>query len=458
MIPLLSFVHFACITIENTTPLSIGVGRGDGLQDALVVLDANGLPALPGSSLAGVLRHLYTDSFSQKDSDRLFGTIKDKAQASRLDIGWGHIHSSDDIPVYGLSGESVIQKDEILKKLLEDPLPIRDGVKINGRGVAEETGKFDRSYLPPGYRFSFDLSLWNEEASSDWDQLLKLLSSPFFRLGGLTHRGFGAFKIVRMMGQNFNLRIYEDLQSFGSISRSFRKDLIPIHVSHSSDNHHEITISLKPEAGGFLFGGGSVPMGPSSKKAADTVPVSEMRVKWKDNKGSLSERRDIVIPASSVKGAFAHRVAFHYNRLTNKFGNEASDTKDNVAVHELFGMALNGENPSRPGRVWFDDVYVPVPEDKLKRQIHNSIDRFTGGVINGALYSEEIVHDPSELTIICRIANKEYSAHVLDSFYLTLEDLTKGRMALGAGGSKGHGYFHGEHDWKKTLSKGERVV
>lgn len=452
MIPSLSFVHFARITIENTSPLSIGVGRGDGLQDALIVLDANGLPALPGSSLAGVLRHLYADSFRQKDPDRLFGT---NAQASRLDVGWGHIHSSDDIPVYGLSEESVIQKDAILKKLLEDPLPIRDGVKINGSGVAEKMMKFDRSYLPPGYRFSFDLYLWNEEASSDWEQLLKLLSSPFFRLGGLTHRGFGAFKIVRIVKQIFNLRNPEDLQSFGSITRSFRSGLSQIHVPHSADNYQKITIFLKPEAGGFLFGGGRVPMGPSSKKSADTFPVSEMRVKWTDNKGSLSERRDIVIPASSVKGAFAHRVAFHYNRLTNKFGNEASDTKDSVAVQELFGMGQNGDNPSRPGRVWFDDVYVPVSEDKLKIQTHNSVDRFTGGVINGSLYSEEIVHDPSELTIICRIANKEYSEHVLDSFYLTLEDLTKGRMALGAGGSKGHGYFYGEHDWKKTLSEGE---
>lgn len=194
------------------------------------------------------------------------------------------------------------------------------------------------------------------------------------------------------------------------------------------------------------------------KKAADTLPVSEMRVKWTANKGSFSESRDIVIPASSVKGAFAHRVTFHYNRLTNKFDDQASDSKDSVAVHELFGTAESGANTSRSGRVWFDDVYVTVPKSNIKKQIHNSVDRFTGGVIKGALYSEEIVHDPRDLTIICRIANKKYSEHVLDAFSCTLEDLINGRMALGAGGSKGHGYFHGKYDWEKPLPERERFV
>jgi len=484
MIPSLPFVHFARITIENTTPLSIGVGRGDGLQDALFVLDANGLPALPGSSLAGVLRHLSEDFWGQKKTGQLFGFVEDDGQSSRLEVSWGHIHSGKDVPVCGLLGEDVLQEDEILKALTERPLPIREGVRINGRGVAEDSGKFDRSYLAPGYRFSFDLLLWDEESSPDWKILLELINSPFFRLGGMTHRGFGAFKMVRLVGGNFDLRNSDDLDRYSQISsRNAIKypleicEFLPIHASKNlSDNFisfqapssfhskclqetprvcHEIEIVLTPEPGGFLFGAGSIPMGSSPGKVADSLPLSEVHITWEETGAVILPRRDIVIPASSVKGALAHRVAYHHNRLEGRFDNHALDAEDNPAVHELFGVAKNMEKASQPGRVWLDDIYLSVDGTKLKKQIHNSIDRFTGGVIKGALFSEEIVHDQRTFTMKCRIADKKYGNNVLEALKCSLQDLVQGRLALGAGASRGHGYFQGTVNWPEALYEGK---
>jgi len=455
MIPSLPFVHFARITIENTTPLSIGIGRGDGLQDALVVLDANGFPALPGSSLAGVLRHLSEDCWGQKKTGQLFGFVEDDGQSSRLEVGWGHIHSGKDVPVCGLLGEDVLQEDEILKVLIERPLPIREGVRINGRGVAEDSGKFDRSYLAPGYRFSFDLLLWDEEASPDWKKLLELINSPFFRLGGMTHRGFGAFKMVRLMGGEFDLRNSDDLDRYSQISPFHSKFLQEIPIPQSSRVCHEIEIFITPEPGGFLFGAGSVPMGSSSGKVADSLPLSEVHITWEENGAVISPRRDIVISASSVKGALAHRVAYHHNRLEGRFDDHALDAEDNPAVHELFGVAKNREQASQPGRVWLDDIYFSIDGTKLKKQIHNSIDRFTGGVIKGALFSEEIVHDQRMFTMKCRIADKKYGNNVLEALKYSLQDLVQGRLALGAGASRGHGYFQGTFNWPEALYEGK---
>ena len=46
-------------TIEFTTPFLVGAGEEDFFSDAVFVADANGLPAIPGSSIAGVLRHEF---------------------------------------------------------------------------------------------------------------------------------------------------------------------------------------------------------------------------------------------------------------------------------------------------------------------------------------------------------------------------------------------------------------
>ena len=48
----------AHVTIELSTPLTIGTGNGDDLNDSTCVLDTNGLPTIPGTSLAGMLREL----------------------------------------------------------------------------------------------------------------------------------------------------------------------------------------------------------------------------------------------------------------------------------------------------------------------------------------------------------------------------------------------------------------
>ena len=51
-------------TIELDSPLIIGTGKGDSLHDAVFVQDANGLPVIPGTTIAGVLRDRWQRSAS----------------------------------------------------------------------------------------------------------------------------------------------------------------------------------------------------------------------------------------------------------------------------------------------------------------------------------------------------------------------------------------------------------
>ncbi len=45
------------VTLEAKSAHAIHTGHGDTTHDSLIVRDANGLPTLLGTSLAGILRH-----------------------------------------------------------------------------------------------------------------------------------------------------------------------------------------------------------------------------------------------------------------------------------------------------------------------------------------------------------------------------------------------------------------
>ena len=74
--------YIARIVIEAATPLAVGTGEKSVLTDALVASDINGLPFIPGSSIAGVLRHSIGDD---NDKDSIFGFQQgDKGHGSRI--------------------------------------------------------------------------------------------------------------------------------------------------------------------------------------------------------------------------------------------------------------------------------------------------------------------------------------------------------------------------------------
>ncbi|RKZ90416.1 MAG: hypothetical protein DRR19_10155 [Candidatus Parabeggiatoa sp. nov. 1] len=231
------FFYIASLVLETSTPLSIATGRTDGIADNLIVRDANGLPAIPGSSLAGVLRHTYqslhdpdeTDD-NAKNTQELFG--RDKKTANKKDekktgepegtnnqetghpsfvqVSWGCLHDSHDKPIEDLlDTDDKRWANEIVTDALQTTPIRRDHVKLNHRGVsdAQKPGKFDRVSLTTGQRFSVELSLWSDKPNDPrWGKLLHLLERPEFRLGGGTRRGLGKLKVVRYYTGQFNLK------------------------------------------------------------------------------------------------------------------------------------------------------------------------------------------------------------------------------------------------------------
>ena len=63
----------ADITLQAESPFLIASGDTDGSSDALPVVDANGLPTIPGSSLAGVLLVAFLGVYGDLLAKRLYG-------------------------------------------------------------------------------------------------------------------------------------------------------------------------------------------------------------------------------------------------------------------------------------------------------------------------------------------------------------------------------------------------
>ncbi len=454
-------LHVARLTLEAATPLSVSTGSPDGVFDTALVLDANGLPTLPGTSLAGVLRHACHARHGQAVTERLFGYQHGNAGAiSRVQVSWGSIQDSQGQPVQGLL------LGEAAQRLTDDPLlgflralamrPLfRDRVSIGHRGAARDTGKFDRAILPRGCRFSVELSLWSEQVDDpDWQALLALLASPRFRLGGGTRAGLGAMAVRQLATASLDLRTESGRQALAGLG----SDLAPSPLLQAVENIERgvaaevITLRLKPRDF-WRIGQGDEPLSARGEKPADLLPKTEPIVVWESGHARI-RHKVVVMPASSVKGALAHRFAFHHRRLLGWFAGEpvAEEVQDahDQAIAGLFG-SIKDQAGGRAGQLVLDDLYLDQTEPATQTLSHSVIDRFTGGVRDHMLFQEEMIWGGGLIEPRIEILSAEALAddRSREALRLAIEDLCQGRLALGAGSSKGYGQFEGEYQWKR---------
>lgn len=468
MIPRLHHLYLARFVLQTQTPLSIGTGQGEGRLDALLVRDANQLPAIPGTSLAGVLRHLHLAIHKDEHENRtLFGGTESEDTASRVHFSWGCLHDAGDRPVQGLRCDDLeALEDPVLQDALRSAPLLRDRVRIDAYGAAEDGGQFNRTVLRAGHRFSLEMAYWSDRKKDPrWEQLLELLVHPEFRLGGATRSGLGVLELVRLHARYFDMRKAEDFVDFGALSQGL-DDIQGMQSDPPRRNGTtESLICLELEAEEpFRFGQGDTSL---TGENLQLLPQTEAVVRWSDGRGSLGGKDMVLIPGSAVKGALRHRTLFHLNRLHGCFADpdppagEETGTPDSGgkdALQSLFGFANdNQEEGGRAGVLLFQDLYLARDQVEPGPMMHNGIDRFTGGVRHHVLFGEELLFQapPIRLEIhISRAAAVPGNSDELliwRAFYAALEDLAEGRLALGGGTNRGHGYFHGNIHWPASI-------
>ena len=460
-----SRLGIARLVLEADSALSISTGSPDGIFDSALVRDANGLAAIPGSSLTGVLRHLWREEYGQNDENRVFGFQDGKAgAASPLTVSWGALLNSQGQPAEGLILEQDPLDDPLYRSVLEqrDTPVTRDRVRLSHKGAAADQGKFDRAVLPAGHRFAVELRFWMkpEEGDDLWRQLLALLVHPGLRLGGATRAGLGRMKLVSLHQGLFDLADPESRKAWLQLGRGLAdtKGLAAYQPEDYQQNAWK-TGELNLEARGlWRIGQGDQPL-TDAAKPADLLPKTEERIVWKNGQGRRKLNL-LLLPASSLKGALAHRMAFHARRLAGQWaedmGPEDSDAKP-TAVEALLG-SVKDDQSGRAGALFIDDAWLAVEPEKVVRLMHNAIDRFTGGVRDRMLFEEEsLLGGALKVRVSLNLSRipQEGREDAKRAFQLALDDLCEGRLALGSRTSTGNGFFNGSlsgkvAEWMKT--------
>lgn len=445
----------ARVTIEMTSAFSVGTGRGDDLQDSLFVTDAHGLPAIPGSSLAGLLRASLEGGSEGRRADELFGYQRGASgRPSRVRLSWAQVHDGSDRPVS--SRVEVAPTEDAVLRLLRRGV-LRDHVRINGRGAVDGRGKFDETLVPAGARFTFELRVDGDTCAVDLDTLLGALSSEGLRVGGRSRRGHGVFTVVRVRRRDFDLSKKADLDAFSALPHAIEANVPATLLPEVTPKKGRVSarcvghLTLRPEDY-WLFGGGD-PVRKAHRRgdrAVDMVPKTEARIVWSGAKGAVveGEQARALVPASSIKGALRHRAAFHAHRLAGRFAGHPEAERTPHEVVELFG-AERGEGADdrtgRPGKVWLGDVFLELGRADGPREghlTHVSLDRFTGGPMDGMLFDEApLFGGVLRLPVVVDTSATQQARLALKA---ALDDLCSGRLAVGAGANRGHGYMQGK--------------
>jgi hypothetical protein len=370
--------------------------------------------------------------------DEVFGyQKKESGHGSTLICSSAQMIGADGYAVDGLS--DIDWNNEFYS--IFNNLPIRQHVRINDKGHAANGGKFDEEIVFKGVRFCFEIELLSEDCEHIKvfeNQMLPLLYSKTFRLGSGTRNGFGEIRVISIKQKYYNLNEPDELKSYLNKTSSLRDYFDGSEVNAipavDASNWTKYTLTLMPRDF-VLFGSGF------ADDEADMTPVREQIVRYdNDGRPSISEH-SILVPATSVKGAIAHRTAFYYNKRKGVFAETQNKPESNFAVETLFGSNDAGMR----GNVIFSDIYIGDQQDKLFN--HVAIDRFTGGGIDGALYNEKATYlKGSSLTLKIYLCNSVTDPDVRDAFESALDDLCNGYLPLGGCTNRGHGIFTGSKE------------
>jgi len=421
--------HIAHITIEAKTPLKIGSNASDFIQDSPIQKDWNGLPMILGTSIAGVLRKEFdkniaddifgTDCERYKEDKKVFNECLKNLKGSRVIISNGLLLDENG----EVKEELLLKKTDFLR--IFDNLPIREHTAIDDKGVALEHSKFDEEVLYKGSRFKFAIELIDGDKTT-FENILDILAQNSFRIGGGGTKGFGQIKIIEIEYDEFDSSNWDKYSSSLNTTLSKKYQLKQI----DSSRYDSYKLILKPDDF-FIFGSGF------GDDEADSTPVYEKIIDY--DKQGLSKKQ-ILIPASSIKGAIAHRTTYHYNLKKELY---AGDSEAMGLIVEIFGEKKDSKDGSgSKGKILINDCYLQKQPTKIFD--HVAIDRFTGGAIDGALFQEKVsaYEDSFEIDIL---VEKEINDEVaVDALQESLKDICNGMLGLGGMNTKGHGFFTGE--------------
>ncbi len=418
-----------CGTLILESAMHLG-GDGGGSVDMPVLRDPReGKPLLPGTTFAGALRSAL--------ADRLAGYGEEEPQAVAALFGstrGDEEGSQSTLIVFDAFGELPPQFG----------IEIRDGVAISpSTGTAEEHKKYDFEVLPAGTRFPIRVDLvLPAPHGQDEKSLLALLATA---LDAFSH-GEGSFGARRSRGlgrvqatwaaRRFDLTTSEGWMEWllsdhlepiprypgqscirDVLEAAAPDTLRPIPVVGDQRKRIMITLNLLPRYDLLVRSPGTAPDGPD---------VSHLR------SGGVP-----ILPGTSLTGAMRAQ-ALRIARLVREEQNDAA-----CWIDRLFGPRFEGQRP--PPGTTLAASRLRISEVKMigstpQRQTRIAIDRFTQGVVDGALF-DELTEVGGAATVTIELRDPQEGE--LGLILLVVKDLLDGWLPVGGTSSVGRGVCRG---------------
>jgi len=418
--------------LRGEGPIHAG-GGPDDLAWRQIARDINGIPYIPGASLAAAFRREIASAFSPQSAARLFGPASAGQSGQPL-------LAVDHAPLVNHAGITEIHYG-IAAPAVSEPGAVRflDGVEI----------------LPSGsqFRMSLELLQTGESAREDLTaalHLLRCLESPEgLAVGSRRSRGWGRLRgITDETGYRWTIRMFSMTSAhqllawlaFGSeyeLPDSWPQTVLQGYL-RAADMAKRLGCQLPAPAAAPLLTvrvrlmvGGSLLIRAPAAGAADAAPLD--RTTFDARSVPL---RQYVIPGTALAGALRRQC----QRIVHSLAGSPS-----VAAEQVIGSMFGDRSQESLLRV----PDAPVTGAKVLRNARMRMDPWTGSahqapcVLEDALYGGEVEFT---LTLKPPCSEREAATPGLTDAHralllLALRDLAQGRLVIGSGGGSGRGWF-----------------
>lgn len=384
------------------SPLLIGSGLAGVETDIHVLKNRDGVPFIPGTSLAGALRSVLVQYKDKVAVARLFGSIeKDVEQQSAVAV--------QDVTLNGAK------------------LTVRDGVSLDTYTKSTIKGhKYNYEAVERGARGAFLLEATlraalgdaAEDAVAELTTLARQLAGGI-HVGALTAKGFGRVRLADCRLSSYDFTDFAAVTSYLLGEAASQEEAIEPDAEATATSFSE-GLSITAD---FALNGALIVRDYAAREADGKDPIAAKQKK---------SGADYLIPGTSIKGALRH----HAEEILDVLG------KSQDMLTELMGCAT--DTKKQRSRLMVEECYIRSGVREV-RQSRNRIDRFTGGTVDSALFTEIPVWQEEAGTPTVRLQLSIRRAEPAEAglmLYL-LRELWQGRLPLGGEAGIGRGTLRG---------------
>ncbi len=378
--------------LELLSPMVIASGENEK-ADLQIIRDWDNNIFIPATTIAGNIKHL------------LVKTIKNEGKLWNC---WGNSENS---------GHSLFSfYDAIGNNIKTD---IRDGVKLDDITKTTEDGsKYDYEIINTGSEFNFRMTAVAREKTNKQElenilsQIIKILESENLRIGAKTSRGFGKVKLLNTKILKLDMSNENDKQKW----IDFKWEEL------DSEDKLDNSLGLFDKINNF-------------KIRADFVIPDSLIIKSYSKSPSGPDSVSLTLNDRPIVSGTSWNGAIR-QALLNIGKDLEKEEQMKKLLENTFGW-VDDKSQSKnaiPSKVIIEESIIE--NGKLLPYVRNKVDRFTGGVVDGALFDEVPVYG-GELTLNCEMEKaKDYEIGMI---ILAIKEFENGIQTVGGGANIGRG-------------------